>query len=237
MWRIIISNNGENTLPVGLLSSKETAFQFKRCGFHPWVRKTPWRKKWQLQYFCLENIMDRGAWQTTVHGVAKESDSTYWLSMYTGTLPVTTAGSSYFPPWVQISLGSGTFVHEQLGLTLCDALDYSMPGLFITNSQSLLILCWSSRWCHPTILFSVVPFSSCLWSFPASGTFSMNQVFTLGGQSIGASASALVLPKNIQDWFPLALTCLISWLCKGLSRVFSNITVQKHQFFGAQLSL
>ena len=94
--------------------------------------------------------------------------------------------------------------------------------------------CPSSRWCHPTNSSSVVSFSSCLQSFPASGSFPMSQFFTSGGQSIGASASASVLPMNIQDWFPLGFICLQS---KRFSRVFSNTTVQKHQFFGAQLSL
>ena len=95
--------------------------------------------------------------------------------------------------------------------------------------------CPLSWWCHPTILSSVVPFS-CLQSFPASGSFQMSQFFASGGQSIGVSASASVLPMNIQDWFPLGWTSWISFQSKGLSRVFSN-TVQKHQFFGAQLSL
>ena len=96
--------------------------------------------------------------------------------------------------------------------------------------------CPSSRWCHPTILSPVVPFSSHIQSFPASGSFQMSQFFTSGGQSIGVSASTSVLPVNTQDWFPLGLTGLILQ-SKGLSRVFSNTTVQKHQFFGAQLSL
>ena len=106
-------------------------------------------------------------------------------------------------------------------------------SLPITNSQSLLKSCLSSRWCHPTISCSVVPVSSCLQSFPVSGSFLMSQFFTPGGQSMGAS----VLPMNIQDWFPLRLTGLMSLQSKGLSRLFSNTTVQKHQFFGAQLSL
>ena len=97
--------------------------------------------------------------------------------------------------------------------------------------------CPSSRWCHPTISFFVVPFSSSFQSFPASGSFQMRQLFTSGGQSIGASASTSVLPMNIQDWFPLWLTDWISLQSKGLSRVFSNTTVQKHPFFSAQLSL
>ena len=95
--------------------------------------------------------------------------------------------------------------------------------------------CPLSRWCHPTISSSVVSFSSCLQPFPASGSFPVSQFFASGGQSIGASAS--ILPMNIQDWFPLGLTSLISLESKGLSRVFSNTTVQKHQFFSAQLSL
>ena len=94
-----------------------------------------------------------------------------------------------------------------------------------------------SQWCHPTTSSSVVPFSSCLQSFPASGSFLMSQVITSGGQSIRASALASVLPINIQDWFPLGLTDLISLQSKGLSRVFFNTTVQKHQFFSAQPSL
>ena len=95
--------------------------------------------------------------------------------------------------------------------------------------------CPLSQWCHPIISSSAIPFSSCLQSFPASGSFPVNQFFELGGQSIGASASASVLPINIQDWFPLSLTGLISLLSKGLSRVFSNPIVRKHQFFGVQL--
>ena len=94
-----------------------------------------------------------------------------------------------------------------------------------------------SRWCHPTISSSVVPFSSCLQSFPASGSFQMSYFFPSGGQSIGVSASASVLPVNIQDWFPFGLTDLISLQPKELSRVFSNTTVQKHQFFSVHSSL
>ena len=97
--------------------------------------------------------------------------------------------------------------------------------------------CPSSRWCHPTILSSVVPFSSCLQCFPASGSFPMSQFFASGGQNIGVSASASALPMNIPDWFPLGWTGWISLQSKRLSRVFSNTTVQKHQFFGTQLSL
>ena len=103
------------------------------------------------------------------------------------------------------------------------------PGVY-SNSYP------SSQWCHPTISSSVVLFSSCLQSFPASGSFPISQFFTSGGRSIGVSVSASVLPMNIQDWFPLGWTGWTSLQSKRLSRVFSNTTVQKHQFFGAQLS-
>ena len=95
----------------------------------------------------------------------------------------------------------------------------------------------SSQWCHSNISSSVIPYSSCLQSFPASGSFPRSQFFTSGHQSIGVSASASVLPMNIQDWFPLGWTGLTSLQSQGLSRAFSDTTVQKHQFFGTQLSL
>ena len=91
--------------------------------------------------------------------------------------------------------------------------------------------CPLSRWCHPTILSSVVPFFFCIQSFPASGSFQMSQLFASGGQSTGVSASTSVLPMNTQDWSPLGWTGWISVQSKGLSRVFSNTTVQNHQFF------
>ena len=106
----------------------------------------------------------------------------------------------------------------------------------ITNSWSLPNSCPLSQWCHPTISSSVVPFSSCLQYFPASGSFPMSQLVTSGGQNMGVSASASVNPMNIQDWFPVGLTSLISYRPKD-SQKFSNTTVQKHQFFSAQLSL
>ena len=95
--------------------------------------------------------------------------------------------------------------------------------------------CPSRWWCHPTVSSYVVSFSSHFQSFPASGSFPMSQFFTSGGQSIGVSASALVLPMHIQDWFPLGWTGWISLQSQGLSRVFSKTTVQKHQFFSAKL--
>ena len=95
----------------------------------------------------------------------------------------------------------------------------------------------SNRWCHPAISSSVIPFSSCPQSLPASESFPMSQLFAWGSQSTGASALASFLPMNTQDWPLLGWTGWISLQFKGLSRVFSNTTVQKHQFFGAQLSL
>ena len=97
--------------------------------------------------------------------------------------------------------------------------------------------CPLSQWCHPAISSSVVPFSSCLQSFPTSGSFQMSQLFSSGGQNIGASALPSSFPVNIKGLFPLGFTCLISLLSKGLSRVFSRTTVQRHQFFGSQPSL
>ena len=103
------------------------------------------------------------------------------------------------------------------------------PGVYSNTSP----LSW---WCHPTISSSVIPFSSCPQSFSALGSFPVSQLFASGGQSIGVSASVSVLPINIQDWFPLGWTGWIFLQSKGLSRVFSNTTVQKHQFFSAQPS-
>ena len=107
----------------------------------------------------------------------------------------------------------------------------SLSPRVCSNSRPL------SQWCHPTISSSAAPFSSCLQSFPASGFFPMSQFFISGGQSIGASASASVLPMNIQCWYLLGLTGLISLVSKGPSRIFSSPTIQKHQFFSVQHSL
>ena len=116
--------------------------------------------------------------------------------------------------------------------TFCDPMNHSMPGLPVHHQlQVHSNSCPSSRWCHPVISSSVITFSSCPQS-PASGSFPMSQLFTWGGQSIGVSALASVLPMNTQDWSPLGWTGWISLKSKGLSRVFSNTTVQKHQFFG-----
>ena len=128
----------------------------------------------------------------------------------------------------------------QLCLTLRDPMDCSTPGLTVHHQLPefpKLMSIESNEWCQPTISFSVISFSSRLQSFPASGSFPMSHLFASGGQSIRVSASTSVLPMNTQDWSHLGWTCWISLQSKGLSRVFSNTTVQKHQFFGTQLSL
>ena len=116
-------------------------------------------------------------------------------------------------------------------------MDCSMPGFHVHHQLPELALTQFplSRWCHPTFLSSVIPFSSCFQTFPTSVPFLMSWLFASGGQSIGASV--WVLPMNIQDWFPLGLTGLISLQSKVLCRVFSNTTVEKHQFSGTQPSL
>ena len=113
---------------------------------------------------------------------------------------------------------------------------YARPPCLSPTPRVYPNSCPLSRWYHPTISSSVVPFFSCPQSFPASGSFQMSQLFTSGGQSTGVSASASVLPMNTQDWSSLEWTVWISLQSKGLSRVFSNTTVQKHRFFSAQLS-
>ena len=192
--------------------------------------------------------MDRGAWQATVHRVAK---SQTWLSTHkkhsaTYNKPwqifneKKKIAKTKFPPsvtwceqfnWVQFSHSVMSNSLQPHGLQ-CARLPCPSPTPG-SSSKS----CPSSQWCHPTISSSIIPFSSCFQSFTASESFLTSQFFASGDQSVVDSASASVLPMNIQDWFPLGLTGLISLQSKGLSRVFSNTTVQKHQFFGTQLSL
>ena len=128
------------------------------------------------------------------------------------------------------------FSVTQLCLTLCNPMDCSTPGFPVLHHLPELAQIYV-HWVddiNPIISFSVIPFSSCLQSFPASGSFPMSQFFASGGQSIEASATALILAMNIQGWFHLGLTGLISSQSRGLSRVFSKTTVKNHQFFGAQ---
>ena len=133
---------------------------------------------------------------------------------------------------------SGQFSHSAVSNSLrSHGLQYGRLPCPSSNPRAYSDSCPLSRWCHPTILSSIAPLSSCLQSFPASGSFQMSQFFTSGGQSIGVSVLASVLPMNIQGWFPLGWTGWISLQSNGPSRVFSNTTLQKHQFFSAQLSL
>ena len=136
------------------------------------------------------------------------------------------------------SLAFVVVVQSHNCMTLCDPMDFSTPGFPALNYHPEFTktpIHWVSDAIQPS--HPLFPFSSCLQSFPASESYPVSWLFASGGRSIGASASASVLAVNIQNWFPLGLTGLISLLSKGLSRVFSNTTVQKHQFFIAQLSL
>ena len=168
-----------------------------------------------LQYSCLEYPVDRGVWRAIVHRVTKCQT---WPSTYACKLSVQLS-RSVMPD----SLRPHRLQHARLP---CPS---PTPGVY---SESCPL---SQRW-HPTISSSVIPFS-CLQSFPASGSFQMSQFFASGGQRFGASASTAVLPMNIHDWSPLGWTGWISLQSKRLSRVLSNATVQKHQFFSTQLSL
>jgi len=127
----------------------------------------------------------------------------------------------------------------QSSLTLCSpyGLQHTRPPCPSPTPGAYSNSCPLSQWCHTTISSSVIPFSSRLQSCPASGSFPISQFFASRGQSIGVSASSSILPKNIQDWFPLGWTGRISLQSKELSRVFSNTTVQNHQFFSIQFSL
>ena len=147
-----------------------------------------------------------------------------WISMVVLETPFSHSSVQFSGSVVYDSLRPHGLQHTRLPYPL------PTPGAY-SNS------CPPSQWCHPAISSSVIPFSSHLQSFPTSGSFPMSQFFPSGGQSIGVSASTSVLPMNIQDWFPLGFTGWISLQSKGLSKVFSSTTVQKHQFFSSQLSL
>ena len=142
----------------------------------------------------------------------------------------------YVWSWDRIACGWCSVIKSSPAV--CHLMDCSTAGFsvlhYLLEFAQIQVL---YQWCYPRISSSVYPFSSCLLSLPASGFCPMSQFFASGGQTIGVSASATVLPMNIQDWFPLGWTDWISLQSKGLSGVFSNTTVQKHQFFSAQLSL
>ena len=155
---------------------------------------------------------------------------TPWLSAVAPPMLWFSVGVRIMPPgllWVPVLWYQVVVVQSLSCLTLCDPMDCSTPVFPVLHHLPELAQT-HVHWVSDAISSSVVPFSSCLQSFPASGTFPMSQYFTSGGQSIGASVSASVFSVNIQDWFPLGLTNLISLQSKGFSRVFSNTTVQKH---------
>ena len=190
-----------------------------RQGFTLWVRKIPGEGYgYPLQYFCLKNSMERSlvnysSWVTKSWTRLSILTLMFWL----------------------VSLVSSV---AQSCPILCDPVNRSTPGLPVHHQ--LLQFTQTHvhhQWCHPAISSSAIPeFSSCPQSLSASGSFPMSQLFAWGGKSIEVSASASVLPMNTQDWSSLGWTGWISLQSKGLSRLFSNTTVQKHQFFCAQLS-
>ena len=182
--------------------------------------KKCWTHRKRIEYW-LPGAMGWGRW----------GDASYWVQTFSCKM------STFWRPNVNMMTIQFSSV-AQLCLTLCDPMDCSnnFPARFPCPSPTPRVHSDSrpsSQWCHPAISSSVVPFASCPPSLPASGSFPMSQFFASAGQSIEASTS--VLPVNIQDWSPLGLAGLISLLSKGLSRVFSSTTVQKHQFFRAQL--
>ena len=194
--------------------------QCRRPRFNPWVRKIPWRRPWQPTTVFLPGEFDG---QKNLVGCSpwghKELDMTELLTVFQN-------------KW----LTSVQFCRSVMSDSLQPhGLRHARLPCPSPTPRACSYSCPSSWWCHPTISSSVIPFSFCLQSFTASGSFLMSQFFASGGQNIGVSVSASVLPMNIQDWFPLGLTCWISLQSKGLSRFFSNTTVQNHQFFSTQL--
>ena len=194
--------------------------KMQRFKFEPQIKKIPWRKKClPTPVFLLGEFHVQRSLVCDNHWGFKELKTTEQL-----TLSLQLSSVHFSRSVVSDCLRSHELQHAR---PPCPS---PTPRLYSNSSPS-------SQWCHPAISSSVVPFSSCLQSLPASGSFPMSQLFAWGGQSIGVSGLVSVLPKNTQDWFPLEWTGWISLQPKGLSGVFSNTTVQKHQFFSTQLSL
>ena len=202
-------------------SGKEPACQcqcrrHKKCWFDHWLGKEDPLEKGMATHSVFLPGESHGHRSLVGYSLYHQSQTWLkWLSMWLVQFSHSVVSDSLQPHGLQ---------HTRLP---CPS---PTPGVY-SNSYPL------SQWCHPAISSSVIPFSSCLQSFPASGSFPVSQFFASGGQSIGVSASTSVLPKITQDWSPSGWTGWISLQSKGLSRVFSNTTVQKHQFFAAQLSL
>ena len=198
--------------------------RLRRLGFNPWVRKIPRRRKWQPTPVFLPGES---------HGLRSLVGYSLGVSKIHIGLKLMSMHESMIQHQFSCSvMSSFLWLH---------GLQQARPPCPSPTLRAYSNSCPSSWWCYPTISSSVVTFSSCLQSFPASGYFPISQFFISGSQSIGTSTSAWVfsssIPVNTQDLFPLGLTGLISLQSKGLSRVFSNATVQKHQFFSAQFSL
>ena len=190
-----------------------------------------------------ELVTNTEAWHAAIHGVAKGrirvSDWTElnWTENKVSLLPLF-RHLFLMEWWDRMPFSSVQFRHSVMSDSLLPhGLQHTRPPCPSPTPRVYSNSCPLSQWCHPTISSSVDPFSSHPQSFPASGSFQMSQLFTSGGQSTGVSASTSVLPMNIQDWFILGWTGWISLNSKGLSRVFSNTSVQRHQFFSAQFSL
>ena len=192
----------------------------RRCEFDPYIGKISWRSKSQPTPVFLPEKSHR---QRSLFGFSPWDHRTVGYNWVQAHIQGYLFSSIQLLSRVQLFATPWTAAHQD--------------SLVITNSWSLLKLMSIESVMPSNISSSVVPFSLCLHCFPASGSFPMSQLFTSDGQSIGVSASASVLLMNIQDKFPLQLTGLISLLSKGLPRLFSNTTVQKHQFFSAHLSL
>ena len=202
-----------------------------------------WRQRWDQYVYnlkntknCLQSLEVRWEWQEKVSKLPEDPNLAHTLLRGYISVVKTFIVICYNSPRKSLSVHFSSVA--QSCWTLCDAMNQHArppcsspsPGIH-SNSRP------SSRWYHPAISSSVIPFSSCPQSLPASESFPMSQLFAWGGQSTGISALASALPKNTQDQSPLEWTGWISLQSKGLSRVFSNTTVRKHQFLGTQLSL
>ena len=208
----------------------------KRHGFDPWVGKILWRRKQQPTPVFLPG---ESHGQTSLKCYSlwghKELDTIKWLRSSIMPLIIFNVFLQSNILEIYFLVYYNIFLIVLLLFSLSDSLrphglQHARLPCPLPRPRAFSSSCPLSWWCHPTISSSVIPFSFCLQSFPASGSFPMSQFFASGGQSIGVSASASVLPMNIQGLFPLGWTGWISLQSKGLSRVFSNTTVQKHQF-------
>ena len=207
-------------------------------GFDPWVRKSPWRSKQQPTPGILAWRIpwtEKPGW---LPSMGSQRIRHNWVTKHSTAYNLQSIKTSFqWSIFNMVQFSSVQFSHSVVSDSLWPhELQHARPPCPSPTPRVHSDSCPSSQWCHPTISSSVIPFSSCPQSFPASGSFQMSQLFTSGGQSTGVSALASFLPKKSQGWCPSEWTGWISLQSKGLSRVLSNTTVQKHQFFGTQLS-